>query len=152
MLSDQGISRNVDLLIENPASADAFGGGGHSRTADELVRTIQQMRKRGGTIGLEGVWGSGKSTVIKIASDRLGEAKYQRKCTVFTFDLWTYQSEDFRTALLRNLLEHLGELFDDTDEYNKRTITEIHTKTTQTETKGSKTYSIAAMYFVALTP
>ncbi|WP_299748990.1 P-loop NTPase fold protein [Devosia sp.] len=133
-------------------STDAFGGGGHSRTADELVRTIQQMRSKGGTIGLEGIWGSGKSTVIKIASDRLKEKKFQRRCSVFTFDLWTYQSEDFRTALLRNLLEHLRNVFEDTEAYKDRTITEIHTKTTQIETKGSKTYSVAAIYFIMLTP
>src|SRR5690349_16169042 len=111
----------ISLILEAPASADKFAGAGHRRTAEELVRTIEQLRKMGGgAVGLEGVWGSGKSTVVKIATqelERLGRPHISHG--VLTFDLWTYKSDDFRHSFLRQLLEHAAKEFPSLAAYSR---------------------------------
>jgi hypothetical protein len=53
------------LLSDDPSDIDIFEGKGHQKIADAIADMIIDKDEIGGkTIGLEGNWGSGKSTVI----------------------------------------------------------------------------------------
>jgi len=93
------------ILWDNPAEADAFSGGGHERTAKALARTIRDFDKSDRSIGLEGRWGSGKSSIVKMSTKELNAEKTGIKFHVFEFDLWANQTTHFRRAFLESLLK-----------------------------------------------
>lgn len=99
------------LLRDETASEDEFESKGHQRTADALADTISDLAEfGGGAIGIEGKWGSGKSTVVGLAETTLAERRADDNgCDFrfFTFDLWTHQSDDFRRSLLEELLNFI---------------------------------------------
>ncbi len=68
-------NRRRKLLYDLPVASDAFSGGGHKRTASSLANTIQEFDDQTRSIGLEGKWGSGKSTIVEIAKSILDTEK-----------------------------------------------------------------------------
>ncbi|MCO4856494.1 KAP family NTPase [Herbaspirillum sp. WGmk3] len=97
------------IIQDAPAEVDEFGGKGHDRTANALVDAVSQMEGRDGAIGLEGSWGAGKSTVIRIAEKKLAaHDRNDLKHSIFTFDLWAHQSDDFRRAFLESFVAWLS--------------------------------------------
>lgn len=118
----------VNLLDDKPETDDQTGGG-HQRVADAIARLIE--RERGGkAIALEGSWGSGKSSVVKMlegAFVTFGEkAKRTNKkkepepedrtnhdeelptdYLVYVFDAWKHEGDPLRVAFLRGLAESL---------------------------------------------
>lgn len=64
----------VRHLSDAPVEDDDFAGGAHARTARALVDTILSDNRSVRAIGLEGSWGSGKSSVIEIARKHLEQA------------------------------------------------------------------------------
>ena len=91
------------LLREEVASQDAFSQKTHERIADSIVSLIEN-EKGGTTIGLEGSWGSGKSTVISLMTAKLSDAK------VFIFDAWAHEGDCLRRVFLEFLLTHITSL------------------------------------------
>ena len=86
------------LLREEVASQDAFSQKTHEHIADSIVSLIEN-EKGGTTIGLEGSWGSGKSTVISLMTSKLSDAK------VFIFDAWAHEGDCLRRIFLESILE-----------------------------------------------
>ncbi len=76
-------TRTVD---DAPAEDDVFGS--HAPIAD-AVHELVTTEAGGRTIGLESGWGSGKSTVVRLLSQRLDgpEAK------VVVFDAWAHEGD-----------------------------------------------------------
>lgn len=110
------------IIFGEPKGEDEFGGRGHERSARALADGIRQIAERtsgrqraGGAIGLEGAWGSGKSTVIDIAKQKYLGPEY----CMFTFDLWRHQSDDFRRSLLEQLIMFVREEFNPKDKDGK---------------------------------
>jgi ABC-type polysaccharide/polyol phosphate transport system ATPase subunit len=77
-VSDE-IFENIKLIqsdVQNKYS-DKFETKGHSRVANSIFATLKACNSAGdevqksNTIGLEGVQGSGKTTVVKLLSDKL---------------------------------------------------------------------------------
>ena len=91
------------LLREEVASQDAFSQKTHEHIADSIVSLIEN-EKGGTTIGLEGSWGSGKSTVISLMTAKLSNAK------VFIFDAWAHEGDCLRRVFLESLLTHITNL------------------------------------------
>jgi hypothetical protein len=89
------------LLDDAPASEDWFGT--HlpiAQILSDLVRT-----ERGGkAIGVEGDWGSGKSTVAKLFHSTLSGDK---NFAVVTFDAWAHQGDPLRRSFLERLTREL---------------------------------------------
>lgn len=81
-----------------PVDQDALHS--HERIADTLNKIIHS-NNGGTTIGLEGEWGSGKSTIIKILCK-----KFNRKqgTYFFSFDAWVHQGDPLRRAFLEALI------------------------------------------------
>ncbi len=101
------IKRNI--LVDEPSQEDRFKGKGHERTAFALSRAIAKFDGVDRAIGLDGPWGSGKSSVVEIAETILKQQeKLDGKPRVyhfFTFDIWKSQGSAFRRSFLEHLLQ-----------------------------------------------
>ncbi|MDS7595472.1 KAP family NTPase [Agrobacterium tumefaciens] len=95
------------ILIDEPSNEDHFNGKGHERTAIALSKAIANFSGNDRAIGLDGPWGSGKSTVVEIARKILAERKTKenRDYRFFTFDIWQSQGSSFRRSLLEHFLD-----------------------------------------------
>lgn len=96
------------IIFGQPEAEDAFPGGGHERSARALAESIEQIvvngdatGQHGGGIGLEGGWGAGKSSVIRMAEKGLPD-RYR----VLAFDMWSHQTDAFRRAFLEELINY----------------------------------------------
>lgn len=94
------------LLREEADDKDAFKKHTHENIADALSVLIE--REQGGlTIGVEGPWGGGKSTVLKILRRKLTKSYF------FFFDAWAHEGDSLRRVFLESLCEYFkGELKD----------------------------------------
>ena len=81
-------SDELSFVDDLPVSSDEFEGGSHARVATAIVNTIK-ANDGGRAIGLEGKWGSGKSSVIEMVAARLSTEKGpdQREHEVLILDL-----------------------------------------------------------------
>ncbi|MGV1776232.1 P-loop NTPase fold protein [Agrobacterium fabrum] len=95
------------ILIDEPSNEDHFNGKGHERTAVALSKAIANFSGSDRAIGLDGPWGSGKSTVVEIARKILDQrkTKQNRAYHFFTFDIWQSQGSSFRRSLLEHFLD-----------------------------------------------
>jgi len=103
-MTEETHSRNI--LIDTPSQRDAFQGKGHERTAKSLAVAISQFENSDRSIGLDGPWGSGKSSIVEIAASELNELSKQggKKFVFFTFDIWKSQGTAFRRAFLEHFV------------------------------------------------
>ncbi|MEN8723141.1 MAG: P-loop NTPase fold protein [Alphaproteobacteria bacterium] len=99
-----------EVLFDEPSKDDLFHGKGHERIASALANAIEELDDEDRAIGLEGPWGSGKSSVVEMAQKELKERQTAKKCGeqrnsyhFFTYDIWKSQGVSFR----RSFLEHI---------------------------------------------
>lgn len=132
------------LLDDIPAPEDEFASDGspgpHQRVADAIVELISSVDEQGGkVIGLEGGWGSGKSTVVKFIRNRLEQQKHY---TVIPFDAWAHEGDPLRRTYLETVIRYLHDCeWIEKDRWdkkkkeiaNRRKVT--HTKTIPKTTK-----------------
>ncbi|MDF3125063.1 P-loop NTPase fold protein [Rheinheimera sp. 1928-s] len=93
------------VLHERIADVDLFEDQTHESLANTLVRLIKTSDK-GMTIGLEGAWGSGKSTVIHLLASKL-HSDVDAKTLFFSFDAWAHDGDPLRKIFLESLLEKI---------------------------------------------
>ena len=89
-----------NIISDNPTKNDKFNA--HRKIA-EAINYIIENQEGGKTIGLEGNWGSGKSSIVKIISSLPSSRK---KITTFNFDAWVHQGEPLRRVFLESLINH----------------------------------------------
>ena len=90
----EGKPRTI-LLDDLPSDTDSFGS--HEPVATAIGEMVD--REEGGkAIALEGSWGSVKSTIISVLSERL-------KGQVFVFDAWAHEGDPLRRVFLERLIE-----------------------------------------------
>ena len=99
------------ILIEDlPATTDEFGPegqGSHERVARAITDLI--LGENGGKfVGLEGTWGSGKSTVVNLIKKQLSE-EVTANTTVLLFDAWAHAGDRLRRTFLESLVGQLTE-------------------------------------------
>ncbi len=88
----------IQILDDSPAREDAFGGT-HKRIAD-AIQDLVDNEDGGKAIGLEGTWGSGKSTIVEMLKDALPNR-------VFVFDAWAHRGDPLRRVFLERLIDFL---------------------------------------------
>ena len=76
--------------------------GPQQRVVDAIVEIIRN-EDAGITIGLEGGWGSGKTTVINFLRSAF---ENDENVTVFTFDAWGHQGDPLRRTFLESLITY----------------------------------------------
>ena len=90
------------LLDDTPPPEDQLGEGAHERIARSIADLIHS-EEGGKLIGLEGRWGSGKTTIINLMRKRLGSV---RDTTLFAFDAWAHERDPLRRSFLESLIRH----------------------------------------------
>ena len=85
------------FVTDIPSKQDLLGGS-HSRIASAIADVVKD-EEGGNAIALEGKWGSGKSSIIEMASSELSESRVP----VFVFDA----SMNHRTSLQDSFFEKL---------------------------------------------
>ena len=98
------------LLDDTPPPEDqlAFHGeGSHERVARAMADLIQSSEPGGKLIGLEGGWGSGKTTVINFMTKRLDPVS---DTTLFVFDAWAHERDPLRRSFLESLIRHFQKI------------------------------------------
>jgi hypothetical protein len=93
------------ILSEDVATQDLFEDQTHERVSENLYQIIRGASK-GVTIGLEGSWGSGKSTVIKLLKDKLTKNN-EEKNLFFMFDAWAHDGDPLRRIFLESLIREI---------------------------------------------
>ena len=75
--------------------------------ADQLADTIKSVpSEQAYTIGLYGAWGSGKSTIIRTAKEKL-EKDEDCRIKMVVYDAWKYSGDSFRRMFLLHLQNEL---------------------------------------------
>lgn len=105
-------------IRDEPVNKDIFEGKGHERVANSLVNIIKKNKDGNLSIGIEGSWGIGKSSIVRMAEKSLNpeKCKYKHKYRFFTFDIWKSQGSDFRRSLLNHYIEWAITNFPDKDQ------------------------------------
>ena len=95
------------VLHDTPSERDEFSGKGHERTARALAAAITRHGDLDVAIGLDGPWGSGKSSVVEIARNLLNPSGDGQRTNYhfFTFDIWSTQGSSFRRSFLERFVD-----------------------------------------------
>ncbi|MCK9506190.1 MAG: KAP family NTPase [Porticoccaceae bacterium] len=103
-MSDSHIEEDYsfNVLYEQVSDEDLFEDKPHEKVSDTLYKIIEKASK-GLTIGLEGNWGSGKSTVINLLKNKLERDSGQRTL-FFMFDAWAHDGDPLRKIFLESLI------------------------------------------------
>ncbi len=98
------------LIPDTPATQDNFSTqdttSPHKKVAEAIAELIASDEEGGKSIGLEGGWGSGKTTIVTLLSDQL---KKNPRYKVVLFDAWAHEGDPLRRTFLENLIERLTE-------------------------------------------
>ena len=114
----------VNLLPDDPTEDDRTGGG-HRRVARAIADVVAGPNG-GKAIALEGTWGSGKSSVV-----RMLPSECEHPTFVFEFDAWKHERDPLRVTFLNELTKALkrdGWIDKDTAKGLEQTFDEISGK------------------------
>ncbi|WGO97767.1 P-loop NTPase fold protein [Saccharophagus degradans] len=105
------------LLREESVKTDTLEEKSHEKVAKQIFDLISQ-NEHGLTIGLEGPWGTGKTTVANIL-----EGMFNNNTIVINFDAWAHKGDPLRRIFLENLLTRLRDKYEiDTSELEKNIL------------------------------
>lgn len=93
------------LLDDDCSLIDELSEKTHEALAEQLSQLIGECNATGRVVGLEGKWGSGKSTVVRILCEKL---KALEKCFVFCTDAWGHEGDPLRKLFLLSLIDELN--------------------------------------------
>lgn len=96
------------LIDDEPAVDDELFPTGHVgphlRVAKAMADLIRSNEKGGKAIGVEGGWGAGKTTVIRLFR---GQFRAESNVAVVVFDAWAHRGDPLRRTFLESLVRHL---------------------------------------------
>jgi len=94
-----------ELLHEQVSSVDLFPDKTHDRVSKSIYRLIDESDKAI-TIGVEGSWGSGKSTVIELLKGKI-DVDNSKNTLFFIFDAWAHEGDPLRRIFLESLIKEI---------------------------------------------
>lgn len=127
------MKKSFTPLIEKASNSDAFKHQTHEKIATAISNLLKNNKGSGQTIGLEGSWGVGKSTVIALLRDKLPDNDF----IYFYFDAWAHEGDPLRRVFLESFLDNLKIKNDSLD--NLRNKISKRTKFVRTQTKRNAT-------------
>lgn len=145
------------IIQDEPTETDLFHGGGHDRTAHSLSRAIVKFDDGDRAIGLDGSWGSGKSSVVEMAERKLKErnGKGRKTYHFFTFDIWKSQGSGFRRSYLEHFITWAKHTFPKKKARLEKIENQIQGKTKEIETNNQPIldwYGISVVVFLPFLP
>jgi hypothetical protein len=91
---------------DNEADIDLLGFG---YLVDELEIVLTEPRLLPVTVGVAGEWGSGKSSLMRLARARLESAEYGGRYVCVSFSPWRHEdAEDIKAALIATVMDALA--------------------------------------------
>ncbi len=143
MSQDDNQGARFTLLSDQPVVDDKFGS--HARVAESIADRVESDAD-GMMIGLEGTWGSGKSSIIKMLEKRWQK---REEIQVFTFDAWAHEGDPLRRSFLEELtsfLGHDGHSWISGDGWQKR-IDRLTKRVQETSTESSPLITVWTVLF-----
>jgi len=111
-ISDDSVSSKdaspVRLLTDLPTEQDEFGP---HQTLAVAIADLIETEDGGKAIALEGGWGSGKSSVVRMLRNRL-KINGEDAIRVHVFDAWSHEGDPLRRAFLEELTSFCLDRFD----------------------------------------
>lgn len=101
-----------NILTDDAEQEDLLENKAHENIANHLYGFITDTNSHGLTVGIEGKWGSGKSTVIKILNEKLKKSK---DIFVFYIDTWAHEGDPLRRIFLESFISRIEK----TDQFRK---------------------------------
>ncbi len=99
------------LIEDTPADEDLFTFdddiGPHDRVAQVVADLVRSGESGGKMIGLEGGWGAGKTTVVKLLQKQLAR---DNDTTLFSFDAWAHEGDPLRRTYLESITKHFNNI------------------------------------------
>lgn len=93
------------FVSDRPSSIDSFETNrAYSRIVNALVEIVRAPKNDGMSIGVEGSWGAGKSTLINLLDAKLGQSESER---LIVFDAWAHEGDPLRLTFLETLVDGL---------------------------------------------
>lgn len=90
------------FISDKPLGKDLLEGESHDKIAKSIAQLISENSERN-LIGIDGLWGSGKSNVIEILQNKYLKSTHN----IFIFDAWGHQEDQQRRAILEELTKFL---------------------------------------------
>ncbi len=136
-----------------PADTDAFSTGAHTRTARTIADVIRGA-PGGRSIGLEGAWGAGKSTVVNLLEQQFKDDPWTH---FVRFDAWAHEGDPLRRSFLERIIADLTSPtvgWGDQKEWKKRasTLSGRQSTTTTTPSVRLTSWGKFAMFLAVLVP
>ncbi|MGH1441126.1 MAG: P-loop NTPase fold protein [Cellvibrionaceae bacterium] len=150
--NDSSIERVI--LIDEPSKEDLFHGKGHEKTASSLAKAIRDFKDKDRSIGLDGPWGSGKSSIVEMAEKELNQSKVKGSINYcfFTFDIWKSQGSAFRRSFLEHLLSWSINRFPSKERKLKEIEKNVKGKTRIIDTNNRTVLDIYGVVLLLLVP
>lgn len=141
--------RRISLLSDEPSDVDEFGGAAHNSVAASLAEMVT-TEAGGRVVGLEGSWGAGKSTVVRLMRRHLTDAPHDQDATrTIVFDAWSHQNDPLRRTFLEKLIGDLREFgwldLRHADEYTNSLTGKTSTSKSKSTTSLSAEGKVAAV-------
>ena len=95
----------TNIIRDTPSDIDEFSSQSHKRIAKTIVDMIRN-EDGGITIGLEGDYGSGKSTIINLIRRELLQGK-PKNIKLLLFDAWAHEGNLLRMIFLQKTIQVL---------------------------------------------
>ena len=122
------------ILHERASDNDDFEDKTHEKVASNIHRVIESSTPAI-TIGLEGGWGSGKSTVVNLLTKKLSDSK--DKTLIYLFDAWAHDGDPLRRIFLEGLIAKIDPKAEDASLQNIKQEISGRKKTVEVKTKKS---------------
>ncbi|CAM2983997.1 P-loop NTPase fold protein [Acinetobacter celticus] len=113
------MSFDFKVLTDEVAENDLFTDKTHEKSAETLFKVIKSTDKNI-TVGLEGAWGAGKSTVINMFNQKL-QQDTESKTLFFLFDAWAHKDDPLRKIFLESFIEKIN-----LDNSNSENLDKVH--------------------------
>ena len=105
MIDDIGASRENSIQGDRPLQAVGEDRLGFRRIASRIVTSLVDHASDGGlVVGIDGAWGTGKSSLLFLIEDELGKLEAKRRPTVINFRPWLVGQRDTLLASLFSTL------------------------------------------------
>jgi len=144
----KGSNYSLKLLKETSNTEDLFEDQTHQRVADTLFNVVNDDSTEAITIGLEGGWGGGKSTIVSLLKKRI--VSDNSKIRYFYFDAWAHEGDPLRRIFLEEMIDqltnHENSAFLDLKEKLGKRKKETKTKTSKTLTKFGILFTLSSLF------
>lgn len=150
----------ITILRDEPSDEDKFRSGSSTHGPHERIATAIENRivseEGGGAIGLEGEYGSGKSTIIRLLENRLKNRDDADDICFVVFDAWAHEGDPLRRAFLETLINELLERPDWLPKEKwiekKEQLSQRHRKIKESRTTRPSTFGIWMAFATACVP